>query len=206
MLRSHPTDGSAAAASPTPRNTGFVTSAPTPRTLASSLRVRSRAQVHHLPNRNWWERSPCAARLADLANVIDDWLRRFDAGDSSFLCGDWWTPSYKCGRGVLRALGRAEAAERFGGAACGVAHNATADSYTIRRPAEAALRAVAAKRACDYQEREAAAADTADLLRRFGRTAAGVDFLPARKAISSNFDLVLEDGPPVSVVAASAVT
>ena len=136
-------------------------------------------------------------------STIDDWLERFDAGDGSFLCGNWWTPEYRCGRDRLRHLRRDEIAARFDGAKheCGVVHNVSADTYVAHRPSEKTLRAIATARACDYQAREAARATTPDLLRRFGDNDAGVTFFDEVTKANGNFgDLVLEAGGPALAV------
>ena len=160
--------------------------------------------VHHLTDRNWWERSACAAPLQTLAATFADWVARFDAGDRSFLCGNWWDmANYRCDRRYVRHLRRDEIARQFGGARheCGVVHNVSSDTYTAHRPWERTLRAIAIARACDYQAREAARATTGDLLRRFGDNAAGVAFFDEVTKKNGNFgDLVLEAGAPVLAV------
>lgn len=50
--------------------------------------------VHHLPNKNWWQRSECAVTVDELFVKVRAWQRRFDAGDRSFVCGRYWDDSW----------------------------------------------------------------------------------------------------------------
>ena len=150
--------------------------------------------LRHLPDKNWWERSACASSLADVADRVGAWARRFAAGDRSFLCGDWWDGGGGCARDELEKVRHPDATVDGGRAAgpCGVVRNATSGALYAHRPTDAAVRRVAVERARRDAARDAGRLSTRDLVDRYG----GDAYDGAKK---ENFPLVAPDGGPSRV-------
>mmetsp|Transcript_14536 Transcript_14536/g.47364 ORF Transcript_14536/g.47364 Transcript_14536/m.47364 type:complete len:399 (+) Transcript_14536:1778-2974(+) len=91
--------------------------------------------VHHLPDKNWWQRSECAVLVPDLLAHFHGWVTRYDRGDRSFLCGDWWTDHF-C-RDEMQVVPAGERKRRFGmQGSCTVWRNRTSGTETIVKPNE----------------------------------------------------------------------
>ena len=108
--------------------------------------------VHHLPDKNWWQRSECAVLVPDLLDHFRKWLRLFDRGDRSFVCGDWWTDSF-C-RDEMKVVPAGERKRRFGlQGSCTVWRNRTSGEETVILPNEKLRAAGAVMRARDAAAR-----------------------------------------------------
>mmetsp|Transcript_19009 Transcript_19009/g.28722 ORF Transcript_19009/g.28722 Transcript_19009/m.28722 type:complete len:340 (-) Transcript_19009:555-1574(-) len=107
--------------------------------------------IHHLPDKNWYQRSECAVSVPQLVEHLNHWLYRFNHGDRSFICGDWWTDSF-C-RDQMKVVPAAERKRRFGvQGSCTVWRNRSSGEETVIAPNEQ-LRA----RGAVMKAREAAA-------------------------------------------------
>ncbi|KAJ1458176.1 hypothetical protein M885DRAFT_513224 [Pelagophyceae sp. CCMP2097] len=102
--------------------------------------------VHHLPDKNWWTRSGCATTVPHLLAHMTDLVKRFDAGDRSMVCGDWWQDNF-C-RNELKVVRSAERKARFGvSGSCTVWRNVTDGREWVVQPDEDLKRAGAIVRA-----------------------------------------------------------
>ena len=92
--------------------------------------------VHHLPDKNWWQRSECAVAVPDLLAHFRDWSSRYSRGDRSMVCGRWWIPGDFC-RDELQVVPAGERKKRFGiKGSCTVWRNRTSGEETITLPNE----------------------------------------------------------------------
>lgn len=116
--------------------------------------------VHHLPDKNWWQRSECVIIVPDLLAHLNDWHRRcvhlvlfllvtlarrtfckqktphrrFRRGDRSMLCGKWWE---KFCRDEMQVVPSSERKRRFGvQGSCTVWRNRTSGEETVIKPSE----------------------------------------------------------------------
>ena len=101
--------------------------------------------VHHLPDKNWWQRSECAVAVPDLLAHFRGWNERYARGDRSMVCGRWWIQGDFC-RDELQVVRAGERKKRFGiKGSCTVWRNRTSGEETITPPNDQRLAAIAAK-------------------------------------------------------------
>ena len=92
--------------------------------------------VHHLPDKNWWQRSECAVAVPDLLAHFRGWNERYASGDRSMVCGRWWIQGDFC-RDELQVVRAGERKKRFGiKGSCTVWRNRTSGEETITLPNE----------------------------------------------------------------------
>jgi len=92
--------------------------------------------VHHLPDKNWWQRSECAVAVPDLLEHFRSWQHSYESGDRSMVCGRWWIKGDFC-RDELEVVRAGERKKRFGiKGSCTVWRNRTSGAETITLPNE----------------------------------------------------------------------
>ena len=92
--------------------------------------------VHHLPDKNWWQRSECAVLVPDLLDHFRHWISLYYThNDKSFLCGDWWSDSF-C-RDELQVVPAGERKRKYGmQGSCTVWRNRSTGVETVVQPNE----------------------------------------------------------------------
>ena len=112
--------------------------------------------VHHLPNKNWWQRSECAVTVDELWIKTREWQRRWDAGDRSFVCGRYWDESW-CQKDmkVIPAAERQKLTNTKG--SCLAWRNLTSGEQFIQGPNEQMRAAGAVARAASEAAKKEAA-------------------------------------------------
>ena len=91
--------------------------------------------VHHLPDKNWWQRSECAITVGTLLAHMEAWRSAYDAGDRSMVCGDWWGDAF-C-RDEMQVVKSSERKKKYGvKGSCTVWRNRTSLKETINLPNE----------------------------------------------------------------------
>ena len=120
--------------------------------------------VHHLPDKNWWQRSECCISVPTLLEHMDSWATAYyDRNDKSMVCGDWWTDSF-C-RDEMKVVKSSERKKKYGAkGSCTVWRNLTTMEETINLPNEKM------KRKADIVKAKEAAGKIEEkkLLRQFG--------------------------------------
>ena len=91
--------------------------------------------VHHLPDKNWWQRSECAITVGTLLAHMEAWRAAYENGDRSMVCGDWWGDAF-C-RDEMQVVKSSERKKKYGvKGSCTVWRNRTSLKETINLPNE----------------------------------------------------------------------
>ena len=91
--------------------------------------------IHHLPDKNWWQRSECAIAVPALLDHMRQWRDAYAAGDRTMVCGDWWTDTF-C-RDEMQVVRSSERKKKYGvKGSCTVWRNRTSLRETINLPNE----------------------------------------------------------------------